>query len=482
MKLDFDICKGGRVHNKKIIGMRYNYKDIYSLIGNYNAYTVEITESGYKTVNFDISDEYYYSAIDPYFDMGNGTKVYENILSYTYTTPGTYQIITSARIDRTVGNSPEVLSIDGIRRDTISLENAFEKYGHVREFNPQNLKTTRVTTMKNMFYNCWYNPNRNYELELTTDGTIIIDFSDWDTSNVTDMSGMFASPQLPSSYRCTFAPSNLNTSNVTNMSGMFESYDCNYNIDFSLWDTSKVTDMSRMFYKHGTGVLNIDNFNTGNVITFKNMFYDSPLRGKEMYFDENNKVHYIPLDLSNWDTSNAIDMSGMFYGCENLESIEGLNSWQTNNVTDISYMFYDCYKLTSLRLNNWQTNNVINMSYMFYNCTSLAELDLSGFNTSSVTDMSYMLFGCTSLIELDLSNFDISEATNVDYILWNCHDLYSLKLNNCSKSTISAIINSAKFPTGSSTASSERVIYVDSNVIGDLEPPDGWRFESIEQQ
>ena len=202
MKLDFDICKGGRVAGKKIIGMRYNYKDIYSLIGNYNAYTVKIKEGGYTTVNFDISSEYYYSAIDPYFDMGDGTRFYENILSYTYKEPGEYLIITSARINRAGTSSPEVIAVNGIRRDTINLESTFEHYLYVKEFAPQNVKTTRVTTMKNMFRDCWHNPNRILEEtdQYTSVHYIVVDFSKWDTSNVTDMSGMFSAPNLPFGY------------------------------------------------------------------------------------------------------------------------------------------------------------------------------------------------------------------------------------------------------------------------------------------
>ena len=37
----------------------------------------------------------------------------------------------------------------------------------------------------------------------------------------------------------------------------------------------------------------------------------------------------------------------------------------------------DCSKLTPLDLSNFNTNNVINMSYIFYNCSKLTSLDLS---------------------------------------------------------------------------------------------------------
>jgi surface protein len=50
-------------------------------------------------------------------------------------------------------------------------------------------------------------------------------------------------------------------------------------------------------------------------------------------------------------------------------------------------MFNQCSSLTSLDLSNFNTSNVNNMSGMFSQCSSLTSLDLSNFNTSNVKDM-----------------------------------------------------------------------------------------------
>ena len=42
-----------------------------------------------------------------------------------------------------------------------------------------------------------------------------------------------------------------------------------------------------------------------------------------------------------------------------------------NNLTKTCYMFYDCYSLISLDLSNFNTQNVTNMSGMFAGCNSL---------------------------------------------------------------------------------------------------------------
>ena len=67
------------------------------------------------------------------------------------------------------------------------------------------------------------------------------DIGDWDTSNVTDMSGMFGEA---TGFNQDIG--DWDTSNVTNMSHMFARA-TSFNQDIGDWDTSKVTDMSGMF-------------------------------------------------------------------------------------------------------------------------------------------------------------------------------------------------------------------------------------------
>ena len=73
------------------------------------------------------------------------------------------------------------------------------------------------------------------------------------------------------------------------------------------------------------------------------------------------------LDLSGWKTSNAKDMTWMFYECKNLKSLD-LSGWDTSNVKDMSGMFCNCSNLISLNLSGWDTSNADNMSWMFFNC------------------------------------------------------------------------------------------------------------------
>lgn len=421
MKLDFDICKGVRLNNKKVIGIRLNGIDIYSLIGNYNAYTVEITSRA-KKVLFDTSSDYYYSRIDPYFDMGDGTIYYKDVTSYTYNTPGTYLIITSARIDRTTkysaldGDRPKVLAINGIRRDTVHLDNAFVNCGGSFEFTPIRLNTSRVISAKKAFYNC------------VGGNDLYLDLSNWDTSSLTDVSDMFRIDADISQYDSNFEiidTTGWDTSHITNMSGMFYNNDCLHGIlGIENWDTGNVTDMSNMFYHCGYTTLpkTISNWDTSKVQNFKNMFYSVHSLGRNDYAGD------YTVDFSLWDTSSAKNMSGMFYNCVNLETLS--LPWKTSNVIDMSYMFEGCYNLTSIRsLRYWDVSKVENMEGMFAFCSGLSSLDTSKWDTSSAINMSRMFQGL-NVSSLYIDTFDTSNVINMSSMFSSCQNLTSLNINN----------------------------------------------------
>ena len=75
-------------------------------------------------------------------------------------------------------------------------------------------------------------------------------------------------------------------------------------------------------------------------------------------------------------------------------------------------MFYGCKELKYLYLYNFNTSNVINMDGMFNGCIKLKEIKgINKFNTSNVTNMAIMFGDFTALEYLDLSNFNTSNVT-----------------------------------------------------------------------
>ena len=105
-----------------------------------------------------------------------------------------------------------------------------------------------------------------------------------DTSNVTNMSYMFASTGFNSQNFTLDLGYYFDTSNVTDMSYMFDNTGCN-NPVFTLdlggsFDTNKVNNMKYMFYKTGysSSVFTLDLgdiFDTSNVINMSYMFYNT---------------------------------------------------------------------------------------------------------------------------------------------------------------------------------------------------------------
>ncbi len=141
--------------------------------------------------------------------------------------------------------------------------------------------------------------------------------------------------------------SSFDTSNVTDMSGMF--YNCKVgSLDLSgFFNTSNVVDMSSMFRNIDIDYIDLSNFNTSNVISMYRMFEG---------------INIENLDLSSFDTSNVVDMYQMFEGV-NITNLD-LSSFDTSNVEDMYRMFGNV-NIANLNLSNFNTSNVTDMSRIF---------------------------------------------------------------------------------------------------------------------
>lgn len=171
----------------------------------------------------------------------------------------------------------------------------------------------------------------------------------------------------------------------------------------------------KMFYSCKAQEIDVSEFNTSNVINMEGMFW--------------NCTSLTNLDLINFNTSNVSTMRYMFAGCSSLTNLD-VSNFNTSNVTNIQSIFAGCSKLTSLDLSNFNTSKVTNMQFMFSVCSSLTSLDLSSFNTAKVTNMSYMFNGCSSLTNLDLSSFNTSNVTTMSWMFQNCSKLSNLNISN----------------------------------------------------
>ncbi|KAL7528807.1 hypothetical protein ACHAXR_002647 [Thalassiosira sp. AJA248-18] len=148
-----------------------------------------------------------------------------------------------------------------------------------------------------------------------------------------------------------------------------------YGWPMNSWCTSKVTDMSTLFYKY-------------------------PMTDRWAAFNE---------DISSWDTSSVTNMSHMFNYASSFN--KDISSWDTSSVTDMSYMFTDASSFNQ-DISSWDTSSVTNMNNLFSRASSFNQ-DISSWDTSSVTNM-WGVFWLASSFNQDISSWDTSSVTIMD--------------------------------------------------------------------
>ena len=75
----------------------------------------------------------------------------------------------------------------------------------------------------------------------------------------------------------------------------------------------------------------------------------------------------IEIDLTNFNTSNVIDMSNMFFNCRSMEEID-VSSFDTTKVNNMSEMFANLLKINTIYVGSkWTMANVTNSNDMFLN-------------------------------------------------------------------------------------------------------------------
>lgn len=251
MRLDKELCLGGRLNNKEIVGIKYNgyiiYQYIYDPDELRNVYTVSaksdaVTE---RTVYLRFNKCLY----DPerITDWGDGTI--DSRTYHTYSRPGTYTITSTGFVDsieNIFGVCPyDIVSVDKLRTDIINGRELFYYYDYITTSENLTLpNTSLMTNMAIMFGNCE---------RLTT-----LDLSSFDTSRVTNMDGMFSY-----CYSLTELDlSNFDISYSTTTEGMFVGCtklhtlrldNCNYTtiskiVNSSSLPTNTITGVTRKIY------------------------------------------------------------------------------------------------------------------------------------------------------------------------------------------------------------------------------------------
>ena len=292
-------------------------------------------------------------------------------------------------------------------------------------YNLDNLNTSQVTTMAEMFSTC--------------SRLKILDLSSFDMTRVTNTSSMF--------YCCTdlrtiyVNTSTWNLSAVTTSDYMFAS--CDFLVGGAGTSyTSSHEDKTYARIDHGA------NSNSPGYLTTAPkdyVVYTPDDHTLTFYFDSNkstrpgikyllNKEYNEPLWVtdgtnasvtkvvldSEFTHSNVTSTYKWFYQMTNLTSIEGLNNLQSSVITNMSQMFEGCgltdYDFSQL---TWAVFNVTDMNSMFYG-SKFTKIDLSGWNTTvpgtftvALEQMRAMFADCPNLETVILTG-PAWDTSNVD--------------------------------------------------------------------
>ena len=241
-----------------------------------------------------------------------------------------------------------------------------------------------------------------------------IPFNNVVTTRMTDMSSMF--------YGATTfnqAIASWDTSNVTLMTNMFYGATA-FNRDISAWKTNMVNGMAQMF--SGASAFNqaIGSWNTTAVGTMSNMFLNASAFNSQINF---------------WNTSAVTNMSAMFSGASSFN--QAISLWNTSKVSTMDSMFYGATAFNQ-DISSWNTSSVGTMNSMFRNATVfnnpinsvISNSVTTAWNIRSVTDMASMFYGAAAFNQpinlwdtanvLNMDNmFGSAVAFNQDISTWN---------------------------------------------------------------
>ena len=194
-------------------------------------------------------------------------------------------------------------------------------------------------------------------------------------------------------------------------------------------------------------------------------------------FGTQNIKNILEIDLSNFDTSQVMNMSYMFHDMSSLTTLN-LPNFDTSRVTDMQYMFAGMSSLTTLNLSNFDTSKVTNMEGIFYRMSNLTSLNLSSFDTSKVTNMSGMFNSMSSLTSLNLSHFDTSKAAEMHSMFYEMHNLTTLDLSNFDTSQVTDMRYMFSLQYNSKDNDKLEKIYVNNDFDATKLTNFAWMFEN----
>ena len=390
-------------------------------------------------------------------------SMFEGDSALTGITVGDSWILTDCTtLEKTFKGCVSLVTLDAGKivtsRKLVSLKETFAGCRSLDEINLSGFDTGGVKDMASMFSMA----------DSETSALTKVTFSDSvDTVHVMDMSYMFSNCTSLTEIK---GIEKFHTANVTNMSYMFAYTNALQSIDLSSFDTSKVTECTGMFYyedgkSHLETVWASPRFTIGS--TGKEMFNNNILvgqrstsfvdykdkvedyktakyacvdgwQGKPGYFKAKYREVYISgsalAGMFNEETDAIVKIDSSEYTPSTIMYVEGITPIRDNNHKTDYYAFA------------WREGNIVywwtdaDVAYLPAECNKLfnatqkgnmKSFDFTGFDVTKVTNMNVMFSGATNLKSVTLGNmFYADNVTTLESMFSTCENLESIDLEN----------------------------------------------------
>ena len=370
-----------------------------------------------------------------WFDSGTRTVYWWSDADVTYVNGNAAGMF--ADFNQSVSDM-DLIDIRGMNTSRVVNMNRFFYDGStiVKNYNIDDIDTSKVTDFMEMFASARRGNTPKTPVDFSKINTVnaitlfgmfhnssfsSIDVSHFDTKNVVDLRDMFRGVELSTGH---IDLRNWDVSRVDNTRGMFGDARIG-SVDIGGWNSHSLHDTSNMFNNANiSSGLNMVGFDTSNVVDMSGMFSFSNIPNLDLAYLNTSNVksmrsmfeggrYYPSLDLARFDTRRVEDFNSMFRGINIDSRTLDVSSFDTSNATFFGFMFDGTNLTGNLNLSNFNTSKAIDMSNMFSSSVLLTNVNLSCFDTRSVIDMHGMFYRTVGMPVIDIRNFNTSHVQNM---------------------------------------------------------------------
>ena len=115
------------------------------------------------------------------------------------------------------------------------------------------------------------------------------------------------------------------------------------------------------------------------------------------------KNNFITVDVSNWDVTEYDRLDCLFFNCQCVETVIGLETWDVSNVKDFTGFFSQCSNLKNVNVSGWKLHNTTMTYAMFFGCQDLKTIkgiDTWEFDDNNRINMANMFYNCSNLTDI----------------------------------------------------------------------------------